>query len=503
MFFRNGKGMHLKTLDITLEDGAVCGSFLEPRQEDRRVMCKNQESEESLPFASLPPLHVARKLSPRTCEPQRDISDSRKSTQMDRPEDASTTMVVAPPIIPTDGKHHVYTNGEEDDSGTVDDTEKMVPPGSDRVQRATTEALVTSSADTQDTTDGDIETFLDVTSATLKDEGTPRHLGQSETHEKGAMHSCPLGTCRFSLPAEVPPLDATREHGKDFINIWHDQALPLYRFEEIPPWQKYNPYIRSHYRAFYTFKMCFKSLLGWHNETINVYTHLLTFVAFLALTALLYTTVLRKAITAPSLRSSKIIYGIFCFGSLICMLNSTLYHLFNSHCSCRVMKAMGRLDFIGITALIVSSFLPPLYVMFHCHPVARTVYITAILLLSTAGIVGPLTDLFHKHVWVRVNVFLGLGFSGLVPALHSLMIVPMNAASASTTLGICLMVVLYCSGVAFYVTQFPESRFPGHFDCLFSSHQLWHFFVSMAALVHYFNCVSMYQLWQVSDGMCG
>ncbi|CBZ26411.1 conserved hypothetical protein [Leishmania mexicana MHOM/GT/2001/U1103] len=497
--------MSLKATDITLADGAPRRSTLEPNREDPLVLCNSRENVDLLPFALLPCVHDTRTLPTRTSEQQHHMFERSESAQLNFPAHASTEMVVTPPFIPRDREHRVFMK-DADSQGVDDgDAHRAVRPELDRAQRSTVtfDAAVTSSAETHDTTDVSTAASFDVSTTALELHGTPRQLEQPATHAKAAEHDSPESERRFSLVVKAPTFDATREQQRNLIVMGLDGALPLYKFEEIPPWQRYNPYIRSRYRAFYTVEMCFKSLLGWHNETINVYSHFLTFVAFLVLTALLYTTVLSKAITAPSLSASKLIYGIFCFGSLMCMLNSTIYHLFNSHCNCRVMAAMGRLDFIGITVLIVSSFLPPLYVMFHCHPVARTVYITAILVLSTAGIIGPWTDLFRKLVWVRLGVFLGLGFSGLAPALHSLAIMPMNAASVSTLLGICLMVVLYCSGVAFYVTQFPESRYPGHFDCWLSSHQLWHFFVSMAALVHYCNCVSMYQMWQVSDGMCG
>lgn len=307
---------------------------------------------------------------------------------------------------------------------------------------------------------------------------------------------------RHRLVAKAPPFDPSRPQQLNLLTFGPDPDLPLYTFAEIPHWQKYNPYIRSGYRAFYTAGMCLKSMLGWHNETINVYSHFITFIIFVVFTVLLYTTVLSKAISAPSMASAKLMYGIFCFGSMLCTLNSSIYHLCNCHSHQRVMTAMGRLDFVGITVLIVASFLPPLYVMFHCYTTLRIVYIATILVLGSVAIIGPWTNVFHEHVGLRVATFLGLAFSGIVPAVHSAFLMPLTTATFSVIKGVVLMVLLYCGGVVFYVTQFPENKFPGHFDFWLSSHQIWHFFVSMAALVHYFNCVSMYQMWQISDGFC-
>ncbi|CAM44328.2 conserved hypothetical protein [Leishmania braziliensis MHOM/BR/75/M2904] len=511
--------MSLKATDITVGDRALHRPLCKLSKEDSRVLLKSQESNESLPLDSktaIPSAHVPPVCATRTCPTHASEKPHNRTKSGERALvdflAHSLTEVVAPPFIPTEREHNFFMSNADNQCSGDSSTQMMVRLGLDNAQTSTdpfdavivhriieTEDVGISVAGTQDTTG----VSSAAPSITPDSRGTPLHQEQLAPDAKTPEHGYRQNKRRLSLVATAPPFDAMRKQQWNLINRGRDQTLPLYKFEEIPPWQKYNSYIGSRYRAFYTAQMCFKSLFGWHNETINVYSHVLTFLAFLVFTALLYTTVLSKAITMPSLSASKLVYGIFCFGSLMCMLNSSIYHLFNGHCSYRVITAMGRLDYIGITVLIVSSFLPPLYVMFHCNPVARTVYITAILVLGTVGIIGPWTDAFYEHMWVRVSVFLGLGFSGLAPALHSLTIMPMNAVSTPMFLGMLLMVLLYCSGVAFYVTKFPESRYPGHFDCWLSSHQLWHFFVSMGALVHYFNCVSMYQLWQVSDGMCG
>ncbi|KAG5464400.1 hypothetical protein LSCM1_00584 [Leishmania martiniquensis] len=488
----------------TLEGSAPRRSLLKAGTEDDRLLSDSRENE-LLPAAStaapLPYRHRARAAVTLPSQQQQDWSESGESGPVDLEGYALAEMLATPPFMPTERQHDFFMRDADSQSGGDGDVHMKVGLGPDSLQAPSVNLDIVVT-DAQGMREVSATALSPASSVALSAADASFQREQPVTHGKTSEHGGRRRRCCFSFVAKAPPFDPAREQQWNVLTRGPDSTLPLYRFDEIPHWQKYNPYIRGRYRAFYSLEMCVKSLFGWHNESVNVCSHLLTFVAFLVFTVLLYTTVLSKAVSAPSLGSAKLIYGIFCFGSLLCMLNSSLYHLFNGHCSCRVMTAMGRLDFIGITVLIVSSFLPPLYVMFHCNPVARVVYITSILVLGTAGIVGPWTDLFHEHMWVRLGVFLGLGFSGLVPAIHSLTIVPLNAATMSIIIGILLMVALYCSGVAFYVTQFPESRYPGHFDCWLSSHQLWHFFVSMAALAHYFNCVSMYQMWQVSDGMC-
>lgn len=306
--------------------------------------------------------------------------------------------------------------------------------------------------------------------------------------------------------AQDDMLKASHTYSYNLLALGADETQPLFRFEEIAEWQKYNFFIRSSYRAYYTTRMTLRSLLGWHNETINIWTHLIGFVAFVVLTLVLFTTTLGTLVSVQSMSLTRFTYAFFCFGSILCMLNSALYHLFTGHRKLKVFVLMGRLDFLGITFLIVASFIPPLYVMYHCNTGFRAVYIMLICTLGFAGTVGPWTQAFHDLVWLRTTVYLGMAVSGVVPSLHCLFLYPMshmsNSFFTSQVYGIILMFALYGAGVAFYVLQLPESVFPGHFDTFLSSHQLWHFFVLMAAMVHYCNVVSMYQVWQLTDGVC-
>jgi hypothetical protein len=44
----------------------------------------------------------------------------------------------------------------------------------------------------------------------------------------------------------------------------------------------------------------------------------------------------------------------------------------------------------------------------------------------------------------------------------------------------------YAVGFIFYATQFPEKRWPGRFDFVAHSHQMWHIFVLIGALLFYY-----------------
>ncbi|KAA8539095.1 hypothetical protein F0562_025787 [Nyssa sinensis] len=58
----------------------------------------------------------------------------------------------------------------------------------------------------------------------------------------------------------------------------------LITFEELPEYMKDNEYILNYYRANWPLKEALFSIVRWHNETLNVWTHLIGYVLFLGLT---------------------------------------------------------------------------------------------------------------------------------------------------------------------------------------------------------------------------
>lgn len=84
----------------------------------------------------------------------------------------------------------------------------------------------------------------------------------------------------------------------------------------------------------------------------------------------------------------------------------------------------------------------------------------------------------------RASLFLSMGFSGVIPAVHALVI---NWGHSHIVVAIgCEVItgILYATGVVFYVTRIPERWKPGAFDIAGHSHQIFHVFVVLGALAH-------------------
>ncbi|XP_074295270.1 heptahelical transmembrane protein 4-like [Silene latifolia] len=66
--------------------------------------------------------------------------------------------------------------------------------------------------------------------------------------------------------------------------LWNKVKYQLVEYHSVPGYLRDNEYIKGHYRADWPLKQAFFSIFTIHNETINVWTHLIGFFFFLSLT---------------------------------------------------------------------------------------------------------------------------------------------------------------------------------------------------------------------------
>ncbi|MQL75042.1 hypothetical protein Taro_007418 [Colocasia esculenta] len=309
----------------------------------------------------------------------------------------------------------------------------------------------------------------------------------------------------------------------------------LVSYEELPEYMKENEFIRDYYRAEWPLKHAFLSLFRWHNETLNVWTHLIGFLVFLWLTAanlqhmpevaellnnfswsissaaenasLTQSSLFSEALPMAKLGSNASRAGgaaaasatasttptetrwpffVFMGGAMFCLLSSSLCHLFCCH-SRRLNLFLSRFDYVGIAVMIVSSFFPPIYYIFRCDRHWQFLYLGAI----TAMGVFAVATLFAPHHATgsfrvfRALLFSSMAFSGIVPAVHATVVNWDDPHRPVTLAWEAAMAVSYVTGTLFYVSRVPERWRPGCFDLAGQSHQVFHLFVIGGALAHY------------------
>lgn len=152
------------------------------------------------------------------------------------------------------------------------------------------------------------------------------------------------------------------------------QKRPLLTLPNVPPWFEANPFILTGYRP--ESQSWSKSLSSWlyiHNETANIYSHL---IPGLCLLLLLINTSIRpdpEQKQQDQQRLNNIVLTIQLCAAILCLLTSALYHTALNH-SARVAHQGLQCDHGGILALILGNFVSGLHFGFYCEPALKNLY---------------------------------------------------------------------------------------------------------------------------------
>lgn len=159
-------------------------------------------------------------------------------------------------------------------------------------------------------------------------------------------------------------------------------------WDEIPQWMRDNHYITTAYRPqSNSYWKSAGSVIHLHNETVNIWTHLLG--AILAgITAMVMYSATRRRFEMATLEDIMV-FSCFFIGAIACLGMSATYHTLMNHS--QFVATLGqRLDHIGIVCLIWGSFIPCIYYGFIAEPGLIRLYWTMVrtlhLFSSTANI---------------------------------------------------------------------------------------------------------------------
>lgn len=297
-------------------------------------------------------------------------------------------------------------------------------------------------------------------------------------HRRSASYGGSAGECIVR--------NATRamEQAEEFMmQLWHQVGRwRVVHYSNLPDWMRDNDYLHwGHRPPLASFRMCLRSIFRIHTETGNIWTHLLGCVCFLVLCI--------AFLAHPELDlpwDEILAISVFYISAIIALGFSWTFHTFYCH-SEHVSKIFGKLDYIGIAILEVGSFVPWIHYSFYCHVTEKIIYLSGITILGIAVMIISSYDRFStpKYRGVRAGLFIALGLSAVVPCFHYVYLEGFWGTINSPGFGwLVLMALLYIIGALIYAYQIPECFYPGRFDIWFQSHQIFHVFVVIAALVH-------------------
>lgn len=270
----------------------------------------------------------------------------------------------------------------------------------------------------------------------------------------------------------------------------------VFLWNEIPTWQQDNEHILDGYvRETNSFIKCFESLFYIHNETVNIYSHLIPGLIFFAI--LFLNKYYVKHYTTTSF-SDYVFIDLFFFGVFTCLTLSSTFHCLKSH-SLKVATFGNKLDYLGIVVLIVTSMLSILSFGFYDNLALFYTFSSITVILGTCCGVMSLKDKFRTRNWrpYRALMFVIFGLSAVLPIFTGFLYFGLQETMTRVQLKwIILEGFFYIFGAFLYAIRFPERLNPGMFDNWGHSHQIFHIMVVIASLCHLQGLLKSYRFVQ-------
>jgi len=236
------------------------------------------------------------------------------------------------------------------------------------------------------------------------------------------------------------------------------------------------------------------SLFQLHNETINIWTHIIAACIFLYLG--IYHSEERVSVLLTEKYNAHFMIEVHCYFASCTYLLSATFHLYRG-VSEEISNILVKLDYFGIFVTFFGSMLSGLFFTFYCYEDLVFLYQTGITILIVPSIIISLTPKFSevRYTTMRVAVYGIVGLYSFLPIGHQIYIHGvMHQEIVDYMKGFFLMLLLYMTGMVFYQIRFPEVCWPGKFDLLGQSHQIFHILTAIATFIHYMTLLQYYKI---------
>ena len=294
-----------------------------------------------------------------------------------------------------------------------------------------------------------------------------------------------LGKAREVVDEGLERARRARAHLRERVEhaIARAREHGLIKYEDLPdPW-KVNPHIVKGYRFTESKVDCIRSMLYFSNEFVNIWSHVIGLFIVLAIAFYFYPTSVNFSLSSSA---DIFIAAVFFFAACKCLVCSTMWHTMNSIAEQTLMERFACVDYTGISLLIAASIMTTEYTAFYCEPVSRWVYMLMTATLGVGGVILPWHPTFNRPdmQWARVAFYVCLGATGLVPVIQ-LNMTRGGEWSYYFYAPVLKSAAVYLCGAVIYASRIPERWWPGGFDYIGGSHNLWHCAVLGGILFHY------------------
>ncbi|KAF5872796.1 putative hemolysin-iii channel protein [Botrytis fragariae] len=325
--------------------------------------------------------------------------------------------------------------------------------------------------------------------------------------EKSKLPDSALPNFR-QLECEKPPSPLTCQ--QDSTSTSHKGLIT---YDDLPPWHQDNPSIFTSYRPItHSLRDSLRTFFTLHNETLNIHTHSIPFLTCFLLTGLIFYIFSIHFPESPLV--DRFIFSIFFLTTMICMGFSMGYHTLLNH-SKGVAEIWLKLDFLGIVVAILGDFVTGIYVAFYCEWRFQVGY--WVMVGTGCSAFAPIIHAIVYFGWDQVVDGTGMpwylgegGFLVLGAVVYSVSFLSFFYFLARMLLYFgSEMEILdrsenslnlsskYINGrmkkTNIKKLRIPECYFPGKFDIIGHSHQIFHILVVAASGMHLVGLLKAYE----------
>lgn len=251
------------------------------------------------------------------------------------------------------------------------------------------------------------------------------------------------------------------------------------------------PHIRHGYREPTHAWDALRSLFALHNQTVNIWTHLLGWSYFMWRSPAILRDLERM--NAPLSDFAFVLVYLAC--AQFQMLSSAAYHLF-SYISAEWDRFFLRMDLAGIILMIFGSFAIGLHNGFATDTALKVTYLVIVstpLLTAAYLTVSPALQ-SDSMVKTRNTLLAATVAGGVIPAVHWALADDLGC-HWDVLWAVGAMFGFYGGGFIVFLLRFPE-RYMSHvvIDFIGQSHNLWHVCVWLAGaswlegMVQFYSC---------------
>ena len=166
---------------------------------------------------------------------------------------------------------------------------------------------------------------------------------------------------------------AVAEAGQEAVTRSSNAIQHILHYEQLPNWMKNDSHIKFGYRRqLGSFSDCFWSLFYLHNESVNIWSHLLPAIGYLVLLLKLDFETIHSGVKIRAI--DKAVFQLYVVCTVGCLLLSAIYHGTNSH-SEHISRCFLKLDYLGIVLHVMGTIISAAYFGLYGNPLLQSFYI--------------------------------------------------------------------------------------------------------------------------------